>query len=365
MKVLCPSCERLVELVDLRVERGALVVRCPPATPSSGSSCLPAGTALAKAAETEQASEGAGKKRRRSTRPGGAPRLHPRRRTRTRTTRGRPSSSSPRAARAGRWPSLLRCRRPSGARRRWRASRARAEEAAGHSATAPGAEPPAHRRPVAAPRRARRRPRPAGWSTPSSPSSSPSSTTCTRRRRLPRHSGRAPAATGGTPVVVPSRRAWPAARRSRFPPGHCPKCIAPRTPRGHPLPGLRPGLRQLPRRGAPALGGARVGVARAGGALGHGRRSTRSSSSWPSTWTSWPGPGASTASGWPTIPTTPRPRRRWSRWCGWPPPPPRSPRAPTPPSSPRHRRKVLAVSAMLFFVIPIAALLFNILLRSH
>ena len=29
MKVLCPSCERLVELVDLRVERGALVVRCP------------------------------------------------------------------------------------------------------------------------------------------------------------------------------------------------------------------------------------------------------------------------------------------------------------------------------------------------
>jgi uncharacterized Zn finger protein (UPF0148 family) len=29
MKILCPSCERLVELVDLRVERGALVVRCP------------------------------------------------------------------------------------------------------------------------------------------------------------------------------------------------------------------------------------------------------------------------------------------------------------------------------------------------
>jgi len=29
MKVLCPSCERLVELVDLRVERGALVARCP------------------------------------------------------------------------------------------------------------------------------------------------------------------------------------------------------------------------------------------------------------------------------------------------------------------------------------------------
>jgi hypothetical protein len=29
MKVLCPSCERLVELVDLRVERGGLVARCP------------------------------------------------------------------------------------------------------------------------------------------------------------------------------------------------------------------------------------------------------------------------------------------------------------------------------------------------
>ena len=29
MKVLCPSCERLVELVDLRVEKGALVARCP------------------------------------------------------------------------------------------------------------------------------------------------------------------------------------------------------------------------------------------------------------------------------------------------------------------------------------------------
>jgi len=29
MKVLCPSCERLVELVDLRVERGNLVARCP------------------------------------------------------------------------------------------------------------------------------------------------------------------------------------------------------------------------------------------------------------------------------------------------------------------------------------------------
>ena len=31
----------------------------------------------------------------------------------------------------------------------------------------------------------------------------------------------------------------------------------------------------------------------------------------------------------------------------------------------RHRRKVLAVSAMLFFVIPIAALLVNFLLRTH
>ena len=29
MKVLCPSCERLVELVDLRVERGGLIARCP------------------------------------------------------------------------------------------------------------------------------------------------------------------------------------------------------------------------------------------------------------------------------------------------------------------------------------------------
>ncbi|HTS81429.1 MAG TPA: hypothetical protein VMH40_12580 [Myxococcaceae bacterium] len=29
MKVLCPSCERLVELVDLRIERGDLVARCP------------------------------------------------------------------------------------------------------------------------------------------------------------------------------------------------------------------------------------------------------------------------------------------------------------------------------------------------
>src|SRR5690242_6304084 len=29
MKVLCPSCERLVELVDLRVERGGLITRCP------------------------------------------------------------------------------------------------------------------------------------------------------------------------------------------------------------------------------------------------------------------------------------------------------------------------------------------------
>jgi len=29
MKVLCPSCERLVELVDLRVERGGLLARCP------------------------------------------------------------------------------------------------------------------------------------------------------------------------------------------------------------------------------------------------------------------------------------------------------------------------------------------------
>src|SRR5215471_4894942 len=29
MKVLCPSCERLVELVDLRVEKGGLIARCP------------------------------------------------------------------------------------------------------------------------------------------------------------------------------------------------------------------------------------------------------------------------------------------------------------------------------------------------
>jgi len=31
----------------------------------------------------------------------------------------------------------------------------------------------------------------------------------------------------------------------------------------------------------------------------------------------------------------------------------------------RNRRKVLAVSAMLFFVIPIAALLVNFLLKAH
>jgi len=71
MKVLCPSCERLVELVDLRVERGGLVARCPacgveqrqelPARPVT----LPsAKAAAAKDAPAKDApkKEGAGKK---------------------------------------------------------------------------------------------------------------------------------------------------------------------------------------------------------------------------------------------------------------------------------------------------------------
>jgi hypothetical protein len=41
MKVLCPSCERLGELVDLRVERGALVVRCPGCKAEQRQSLLP------------------------------------------------------------------------------------------------------------------------------------------------------------------------------------------------------------------------------------------------------------------------------------------------------------------------------------
>jgi hypothetical protein len=66
MKVLCPSCERLVELVDLRVEKGGLLARCPacgaeqrqqlPAPPVT----LPSPKAGAKASGKKR---GAGKKK--------------------------------------------------------------------------------------------------------------------------------------------------------------------------------------------------------------------------------------------------------------------------------------------------------------
>src|SRR5215472_8146798 len=73
MKVLCPSCERLVELVDLRVERGALVARCPacgaeqqqnlPARPVT----LPSPKAAAK--ESGKKKEGGKKKARAAPKP--------------------------------------------------------------------------------------------------------------------------------------------------------------------------------------------------------------------------------------------------------------------------------------------------------
>jgi hypothetical protein len=65
MKLLCPSCERLVELVDLRVERGALVVRCPAchteqrqALPSGSSSGLVSRAAPASGADEDENDEG-------------------------------------------------------------------------------------------------------------------------------------------------------------------------------------------------------------------------------------------------------------------------------------------------------------------
>ena len=76
MKVLCPSCERLVELVDLRVERGALVARCPacgaeqrqelPARPVT----VPSPKAAAKEAAQKKES---GKKKKGAARPAPAP----------------------------------------------------------------------------------------------------------------------------------------------------------------------------------------------------------------------------------------------------------------------------------------------------
>ena len=64
MKVLCPSCERLVELVDLRVEKGNLVARCP-ACGAEQAQQLPARpvTVLSPKAAAKEAAKESGKKK--------------------------------------------------------------------------------------------------------------------------------------------------------------------------------------------------------------------------------------------------------------------------------------------------------------
>ena len=333
MKVLCPSCERLVELVDLRVERGGLVARC--------SAC------------------GAEQRQQLPARPVTVP--------------------SPRAAKA------------SGAKDGLRTAPGQAEEDENDEGpTIILLTPSSDAVPLAvAPPGTSATPKPAEVSRFDSPSKPPAiapvavAETAPPPKRVvdaefahlldqlgdvhppgPPPQALRPRNTGSTPVVLPPQPGVARGSTIQIPPGHCPKCITPRNPQ--------------------------VLICSACGLVFANFRAEEHQ------------PSAALESAWRGL------EERWTkqdehekflqlafnmdelakagrlyriRLAATPEDPQAkmalelmvkmastaaAAAAKTDPSElQRNRRKVLAVSAMLFFVLPIAALLVNFLLRAH
>ncbi len=219
MKVLCPSCERLVELVDLRVERGGLIARCPacgaeqrqelPARPVT----VPSPKA---AARKESEKKGPGKKGKKAAPPpeedenDEGPTII----LLTPTSDAVPLAVAPPGSAA---PPA----RPAEVSR-FEASK---PPAIAPVAAVPGAPPPPAPVEAAPPRRVvdaefAHLLNQLGDVHPPVPPPPPSSAPQALRPRN----------TGSTPVVVPPQQAGVVRGSTiQIPPGHCPKCITPRT----------------------------------------------------------------------------------------------------------------------------------------
>jgi hypothetical protein len=215
MKVLCPSCERLVELVDLRVERGGLVARCP-ACGAEQRQELPARPVTVPSAKA--AAKASGKKKESGKKKAPSPPAAddedendegPTIILLTPTSDAVPLAVAPPGSAA---PPA----RP--------AEVARFESPSRPPAIAPLtlAEPPPPRRVVDA-EFAQLLDQLGNVHPPAPPPPQPPPPAAAQALR--------PRNTGGTPVVVPPPQ--PGVTRGstvQIPPGHCPKCITPRTP---------------------------------------------------------------------------------------------------------------------------------------
>src|SRR5689334_1479690 len=230
MKVLCPSCERLVELVDLRVERGGLIARCPAcgAEQRQEMPARPVTVPSPKAAKAAAAKEPAKKETRK-----GKKKEPPKREPEpvdedendegptiillTPTSEALPLTVAP----------------PGSA-----ALPPRPAEVARFESTArpPAIAPLAPAQPAAPPRRVVdaefanlldqlgnvQPPTPPPAAAPPPPPAPPAAPVAQALR---------PRNTAGTPVVVPPLQAGVARGSTiQIPPGYCPKCITPRTP---------------------------------------------------------------------------------------------------------------------------------------
>lgn len=231
MKVLCPSCERLVELVDLRVERGGLVARCPacgveqrqqlPAPPVTLPSPKAAAAKAPAATQDAPKKEGGGKKshgRKHGARkappppppPAAADDENDEGPTIILLTPSSPSSQAVPLAVA-----------PPGS-----ADLLRPAEVARFEPPRPPAIAPVAALPAAPPPKRVVDAEFAQLLTnlgdvhPASPVSPPAPPAAAAPR--PRH-------TGATPVVVPSQPGVARGSTVQIPPGHCPKCITPRS----------------------------------------------------------------------------------------------------------------------------------------
>jgi len=370
MKVLCPSCERLVELVDLRVERGGLVARCP-ACGAEQRQQLPARPVTA-ASKSAKGAKGGGRKGRttQTEAPAApAPKVEPPKPPPPAVEAPRPSAriaaAPPDDDGNDEGPTIILLTPPTadaaplavappGTADVQRPAEVARFDGAKPPAIAPVA-PPAPVAPAPAPRPSRvvdaefaqLLDQLGGVHPPAPPPQS----------LRPRN-------TGGTPVVPPLQAGVARGSTIQIPPGHCPKCITPRSREATLCPAcglVFANFRAEEHQPSAALESAWRGLeerwtrqdehekflqmafnmdelAKAGRLYRIKLAATPDD-----------GPSkvaletmvrmASTAAA-AAAKTDPEELRR-------------------------NRRKVLAVSAMLFFVIPIAALLVNILLRAH
>ena len=222
MKVLCPSCERLVELVDLRVEKGALVARCPAcgAEQSQSMPARPVTVPSAKAAAKEPTKSGKKK--------GGSRKApQPVKEEVDENDEGptiillTPSSDAMPLAVA-----------PPGSA----AARPKPAEVARFDARPPAIAPVAAAEAAPPPKRVVDREfahllDQLGTVQPAAPTASPPSPPPAAALPVP---GAAqalrPRNTGATAVVVPPQPGVVRGSTIQIPPGHCPKCITPRMP---------------------------------------------------------------------------------------------------------------------------------------